>query len=697
MPSPYDGEMAESKKHGLDQYRRKRDFGKTTEPAPSEGAREESRTRTASDRGAFVIHRHEARNLHYDLRLEMDGVLKSWAVPRGFSWLPEDKHLAVRTEDHPIEYLHFDGVIPKGEYGAGTMVIWDEGTFTELQGDGLQGIEDGKLEIEFDGAKLRGQWHMVKTRGEKDWLLFKTRDRYVRSADEGLFPLDLTREKRAKFPRSLKVAKAIDEAAPFDDPEWLFELDFAGRRVTAFVQEDHVRFVRGDGKALGVELPEVAADLGALRCTQAVLDGVLVRPDDTDRPDAAALESALAAGETDRIVFYAFDLLHYDEWNLKGQPLLQRKAALQSILPESSRVLFVDHVVGRGEEFFSVVEQGGLPGVVAKKSDAPASPAKAAHWRKLRAEAPAAARAGSVLDSIGGSRRKSRVKFSNLDKVYWPAEGITKGQLLEYYDWAADYLLPYMRDRPCHMLRYPDGIEGKYFYQKNVVGRVPDWVPTKRIKDDEGEEVRYVVCQDRDTLLYLVNLGSIDLHPWLSRCDDPETPDLAVIDLDPSTSDFSKVIRIAQTVGKILRGAGLRPYLKTSGKTGLHIYLPLERVYTYEQVRMFCEAVARMTVQEHRDIATVERNVAKRDTRLYVDYGQNRREQTLVPPYVVRPVGGAQVSTPLDWDELRSDLHPSNFDIFNVPERVERIGDLFLGALQDPQRLEDAIATLSAR
>lgn len=689
--------MADAKKHGLDQYRRKRDFGKTSEPAPSKDAREESRARTAADRGAFVIHRHEARNLHYDLRLEMDGVLKSWAVPRGFSWVPEDKHLAVRTEDHPIEYLHFDGVIPKGEYGAGTMVIWDEGTFVELQGDGLQGIDDGKLEIEFDGAKLRGQWHMVKTRGEKDWLLFKTRDRYVRGAEEGPFPLDLTREKRAKFPRSLKVAKASVEVAPFDDPEWLFELDFAGRRATAFVEEDRVRLAGGDGKALGAELPAIAADLAKLRCTRAVLDGVLVRPDGSDRPDAAALDEALAAGETDGVVFYAFDLLHYDEWSLKSQPLRQRKAALESVLPESTRVLFVDHVVGRGEEFFAVVEQGGLPGVVAKKADAPASPAKAAHWRKLRASAPAAVAAGSVLDSLGGSARKSKVKFSNLDKIYWPAEGITKGQLLEYYEWAADYLLPYMRDRACHMLRYPDGIEGKFFYQKNVVGRVPDWVPTQRIKDDEGEEVRYVVCQDRDTLLHLVNLGSIDLHPWLSRVDDPETPDLAVIDLDPSTSDFSKVIRIAQTVGKILRGAGLRPYLKTSGKTGLHIYLPLERVYTYEQVRMFCEAVARMTVQEHRDIATVERNVAKRDTRLYVDYGQNRREQTLVPPYVVRPVAGAQVSTPLDWDELRSGLHPSNFDIFNVPERVDRIGDLFLGALQDPQRLEDAIATLSAR
>lgn len=674
----------------LRDYRRKRDFGKSPEPSgvpkPSEG-----------ERRRFVIHRHEARNLHYDLRLEVEGVLKSWAVPRGFSWVPAEKHLAVQTEDHPIEYLEFDGVIPKGEYGAGTMVIWDRGTYVETQGDPLEALEKGEVKMSFDGAKLRGEWHMVRTRGERDWLLFKTRDRYVRDADEPLFPLDLTREERAAFPKTVKVMKVGESAEPFADPEWLYELDFDGQRLVVLIRDAEVKFRGAGGRKFGVELPELAAQLAGLRCEQAILDGVLVATDETERPDGDALRESLAAGETANLTYYVFDLLHYDEWDLRDRALLDRKSALAAVLPRSESILHVDHVRGRGDELLQVVEQGGLPGVIAKEAASAYTVGESSHWRRIPAPKRKKPSRRNVHETLGAVHRKTKSKLSNLDKIYWPGEGITKGQLLDYYDAMADRLLPYLRDRLCHMLRYPDGIEGKNFYQKNVTGRIPDWVSTQVIKEADGEEVRYVICNDRDTLLHLVNLGSIDLHPWLSRCDDLETPDVAVIDLDPSTADFGKVIRIAQTVGKILRGAGLRPFLKTSGATGLHVYLPLERRYSYEQSRMFCEAVARMTVQEHRDIATVERSVSRRETKVYVDYGQNRREQTLVPPYVVRPVPGAQVSTPLDWDELRSDLHPSNFNIFNVPERVAQRGDLFEGVLNDPQTLEEAIAALADR
>ncbi|GJM43783.1 MAG: hypothetical protein DHS20C21_06250 [Gemmatimonadota bacterium] len=676
-------------KDQLEEYRRKRDFGKSPEPAGDP---------TLERRGdAFVIHRHEARNLHYDLRLELDGVLKSWAVPRGFSWVPADKHLAVQTEDHPFEYLVFDGVIPKGEYGAGTMVIWDQGTFRETRGDLAAALESGEVKMQFDGGRLRGEWHMVRTRGEKDWLLFKTRDRYVRDADEPLFPLDFSRQARDPWPSRLKAMSVGAGAAPAADPDWIYELDFEGLRLTARVQDEAVTFHGADGRPAPTPLPELAKDLARVRCENVWLDGVLVATDATERPDGALLRRRLKAGETSDLVYYAFDLLRYDEWNLHERPLVERKAALAAVLPASERVLYVDHVRGRGQELLQVVEQGGLPGVVAKRAASAYGSGESEDWCRLAGPGRPKPSRRNVHETLGAVRRRTRTKLTNLDKVYWPAEGITKGQLLDYYDAIADHLLPYMRDRPCHMLRYPDGIEGKNFYQKNVTGRIPDWVPTQLVKVESGEEVRYVVCNDRDTLLHLVNLGSIDLHPWLSRCDEPEMPDVAVVDLDPSTSDFAKVIRIAQTVGKILRGAGLQPFLKTSGATGLHIYLPLVREYSYEQSRMFCEAVARMTVQEHRDIATVERAVANRETKVYVDYGQNRREQTLVPPYVVRPVPGAQVSTPLDWDELRSDLHPSLFNIFNVPERVEQRGDLFRGVLSERQNLEDAIRVLSQR
>jgi bifunctional non-homologous end joining protein LigD len=344
-----------------------------------------------------------------------------------------------------------------------------------------------------------------------------------------------------------------------------------------------------------------------------------------------------------------------------------------------------------------VVRGGGLSGVIAKRRESEYQDGTTENWCRIRAVGARRNREKNVLESLASasSTRRSRVKIKNRDKIYWPGEGITKGQLIDYYESIADVLLPYLRDRPLHTLRYPDGIEDKSFYQKDLTGHIPDWVRTEQVRVKEGNPVRYVVCNDRDTLLYLINLGSIDLHPWSSRVDDLESPDWAILDLDPSDADYSKVIRIAQHLGKILRGAGLRPVVKTSGASGMHIYIPLERSYTYEQARMFCEAVARMTVREFRKIATVERAVAKREDKVYIDYGQNRREQTVVPPYIVRPVPGARVSTPLDWDEINSGLDPSEFTIFTLSERLEVRGDLFAGAVQDPQDLAAAIEALS--
>jgi bifunctional non-homologous end joining protein LigD len=681
------------KREPLGEYQAKRDFGKTPEPPPAavSGAAEETRE------GAFVIHRHEARNLHYDLRLEMEGVLKSWAVPKGFSYVSANKHLAVQTEDHPIEYLHFDGVIPKGEYGAGTMTIWDSGRF-EIVGkvDGLRGLADGKLEFVLNGGRLRGQWHMVRLKtSERDWLLFKYRDRYAIPENESPFPLDLSREKRTKMPARVSVMACGETSSPFSAPEWLFELRFTGMRLVAFIDGETIRFGDAAGRRADVQLPRIEAALRKLRAERAVIDGVLVALDENGRPDPTRLAAALE-GDGSGLSYYVFDLLYFDEWSLQKHTLLDRKRSLAAILPRSDVLLYVDHVMGRGDDLHRVVQSGGLSGVVAKDSRSRYRGGPSTDWREVLASADAPSDR-SVLESLESAGRSvvSRVKISNPQKVYWPDEGITKGELIEYYDRMSDYVLPYLRDRPVHMLRYPDGIYGKFFYQKNVTGRIPDWVPTVLLNEEDGEEVRYVVCNDRDTLLHLVNLGSIDLHPWHSRVDDLESPDFAIIDLDPSEVNFAKVVRLAQTIGKILHGAGLRPLLKTSGATGMHVYVPLVRGYSYEQARMFCEIVARMTVREHKEIATVERVVAKRDTRVYVDFGQNRREQTIAPPYAVRPVPGATVSAPLDWDELTTRLHPSQFHLRNVPERVSRLGDLFRAALDDPQDLSEAIESLS--
>jgi bifunctional non-homologous end joining protein LigD len=290
--------------------------------------------------------------------------------------------------------------------------------------------------------------------------------------------------------------------------------------------------------------------------------------------------------------------------------------------------------------------------------------------------------------------RSSRVRATNLDKVYWPAEGYTKGDLLAYYEQVADALLPHLKDRPVHLNRFPDGIDGKSFYQREAKTGTPDWVRTVPIEHDGGVVPHHVI-DDRDMLRYAINLGSIDLHPWLSRWPTLDAPDYAVLDLDPKGAPFADVLRIARAAGKLLRGVGLRPLLKTSGKQGMHVFVPLQRGYSYDHARMFTESVARVLLRDLADIATVERRPDQRDGKVYLDFLQNRRSQTVVPPYVVRPVRGATVSTPLQWDELEeAGLQPQNFTIQTMPARLLARGDLFRRALDDGQDLLPAISAL---
>ncbi|MDA1265421.1 MAG: non-homologous end-joining DNA ligase, partial [Planctomycetota bacterium] len=318
-----------------------------------------------------------------------------------------------------------------------------------------------------------------------------------------------------------------------------------------------------------------------------------------------------------------------------------------------------------------------------------------AAWRRLPVDAaPPEEDVATALARAAERPVSRRVKLSNLDKIFWPAEGLTKGDLISYYEQVAEVLLPHIADRPIHLNRYPDGIEGKNFYQRHPPEHLPKWIETAQIPDSGGDMERYVVCNDRDTLLYLANTGSIDLHPWMSRVGSDGSPDWTVLDLDAKQSTFADVVRVARQAGRILRGIGMRPLLKTSGKTGLHVVVGLRAGYSYDQSRMFCEAVARVVAHELPDIATVERIPSKRGTKVYVDFGQNGRGQTVVPPYVARPVPGASVSAPLDWDELDLDLSPQRFTIRTLPERLAEYGDLFQAALEDPHDLEPAIERL---
>ena len=676
--------MAKTSK-SIDAYREKRDFDRTPEPPPDSATERGTRT--------FVVHRHEARNLHYDLRLSMEGVLKSWAVPRGFSYDPKDKHLAVRTEDHPMMYETFSGVIPKGQYGGGTMTIWDRGSYDLVkEADGPKAVAEGKLEIRFRGRKLRGEWHLVKTRSEKDeWILFKARDRYARDESEKAPFFDLERAVEAPLPEWIEPMRAGIERGPFSDPAWIFEVEFDGRRVGIRKEGDRIQVLAKGGLDLADKVPAIVKEARALRAENAWIDGVLVAVDSSQRPSREKLDALLEGASADPVVFYAFDQLYYEEWDLRPLSLLDRKETLTAVLPKLPHVLFVDPVPGRGEELHTVTAAAGLPAVLGKLGSSPYVAGESPDWCRVPAETSSESKSQDLSDALRARKAGARkIQLSNLDKVFWPREGYTKGDLLRYYDQIAGTLLPYLHERPVHMLRYPDGIQGKSFYQKDAPDHRPDWVVTESI-ESEGEAIRYIIGNDRDTLIWMVNLASIDLHPWLSRRTSRDVPDWVVFDLDAKEAPFGDVVKIARAVGKVLRGIGLRPYLKTSGATGLHVFVPLKPGYTYDHTRQFCEAVATLVASEHKDIATVERVVRLRRSRVYVDFGQNRKGQTVVPAYVVRPRPGAPVSTPLDWDELETDLDPVQFNIKTMPARLAKYGDLFQATLRDPQDLLPAI------
>jgi bifunctional non-homologous end joining protein LigD len=283
-------------------------------------------------------------------------------------------------------------------------------------------------------------------------------------------------------------------------------------------------------------------------------------------------------------------------------------------------------------------------------------------------------------------------KLTNLDKIYYPEDGITKGDLLKYYDAIAPLILPHLKDRPLSLKRYPNGIHEPFFFQKNTPESYPDWLRTETI-----DGIRYVLAQDKRSLMYLTNLGCIDQNPWMSRIGSLENPDYILIDLDPYECEFRKVVEAALLVKEKLDKIGLKGYPKTTGGDGMHVYIPIKAEYTYEQARSFAEVIARLLAAERPDLFTTPRSVAKREKdRVYFDYLQISESKTIAAPYVARAYPGAPVSTPLAWEEVTPKLLPSQFNIKNAPKRFARTGDLFEGVLKKPQSLVKALGKLNA-
>ena len=808
----------------------------------------------------FVVHKHAARQLHFDLRLEMDGVLRSWAVPKGFSYDMQDKRLAVKVEDHPLEYGDFEGVIPEGNYGAGGVIVWDRGEWIALE-DWREGLVKGKLLFEFRGYKLHGKWTLVKIKkSERDWLLIKERDAWMRSpgtdfpeesvlsgltveqVKEGRTPagalrsaLEATAALRQRVdPKSVHamLAEATDKA--FTRDGWLFELKLDGYRLIASKTGSQVLLLTRNGNDYTAVFPEIARAVKALPFTDCIIDGEVVVMDDAGKPSFARLQQRgrlsnpldikRAAVELPA-AFFVFDFIAFEDFDLRPLPLVDRKKLLLANFPKLGALRVLDHIEREGEAMLASVSAMGLEGIIAKRADSKYTGGRTDAWLKIKTERTGdfvivgftegkgsrahfgalqladmvggtlcyAGRAGTGFDdkllgeiktlldptvradapcmgpatepgaepqpsdkipetstttwvepkyvcevrfaewtpdgflrhptflrmrsdkeprdcdrqgwSIGtaglhaapaggapaggapaqanelpappaGAPVEKTVAFSNLKKVYWPADGYTKGDMVEYYQSVAQWMLPYLRGRPLVLTRFPDGIDGKSFYQKDAPEFAPSWVRTIPIwSEDTQREVRYFVCDDVETLLYVANMGSIPMHIWASRVGSLEQPDWCVIDLDPKEAPFSDVIKTAVAVHELCDAIGWQAHVKTTGKTGLHILLPLAGLCTYAQSRSFGELIARLVLRSLGDTVTITRQVMKRGVKVYLDYLQNRHGQTIVAPFSVRPLPGATVSMPLLWGEVNDSLDPRDFTIRNAVERMERMGE----------------------
>ena len=284
------------------------------------------------------------------------------------------------------------------------------------------------------------------------------------------------------------------------------------------------------------------------------------------------------------------------------------------------------------------------------------------------------------------------IKFTNLSKVYWPKEKITKRDLLNYYYQAAPFILPYLKDRPQSMLRHPDGIAGKSFFYKDITGKSPNWLETFVYHSDADDRDRnYLVAKDDASLLYMAQLGAIEMNPWHSRVQKEDFPDWCIMDLDPAKNTFDQVIEAAQVTKEILDSLGIDSYPKTSGSTGIHIYIPLGAKYTYEQSKEFARVIARLVHERLPKFTSIERAVKDRKGKMYIDFLQNRPQATVSAPYSVRPKPGATVSMPLHWNEVKKGLKMTDFTIHNALERMRSEGDIFKPVLGKGVNLKTAI------
>ncbi len=806
---------------GLNEYRDKRQLENTPEPKDSYDK---------SDLSRFVIQRHRASHLHYDLRLEMDGVLKSWAIPKGPSMNPKDKRLAVHTEDHPVAYLSFEGVIPKGNYGAGKMTIWDSGQYENLYENKslLNDYNEGKLKLIFDGLQLKGLFTLVRSSASNkanQWLLIKHDDDHAihleYNSEDYVSEAFQTGTYQKEFNLNLKKIVKPMLSSPgtkiFNSKDWIYELKYDGYRALANLNDGDVHLYTRNGISLNEKFRYVFEDLSSIEHS-AILDGEVVLLNAEGIPQFNALQNYDETSTEGLLMYYVFDLLHLNGHDIIDLPLIDRKQLLKELIPEAPHIQYCDHIEAMGITVYNQAIEMGMEGVIAKKANSTYDVNyRSPNWLKFKkVENTEAIICGYTL-----SKKKSRkfaslilgmveneklvyvgtcgsgfseqlisdlyrkfevlkaatpvfdikkqlkgreaewlipkliceVKFAewtpskvmrqpiflrlredksvsleknnsvsksnsvqpkhvdseftldidnipititNPDKIYFPELGYTKYDILDYYIQMSDVILPYLINRPESLLRHPNGIDAESFYQKDHE-YLPDWIETHIIESKSSEkQINYLLCQNQATLLYMNNLGCIELHPWHSTIHNLDHPDYAIIDLDPSDKNtFEEIIQTVLVVKEVLDHAGVKAFCKTSGSSGIHIYIPMGGTYTYEESRDFTKLVCYFVQERLPKLTTLERIVKKRGPRIYLDYLQNRKGQTIAAPYSLRARTEATVSMPLKWSEVRSGLKMSDFNLKNVPGMMLKRTDYFKELLTTEIDMEHAIERLN--
>lgn len=874
----------------LADYNKKRDFNKTKEP--------KGKVKKSGKALHFVVQKHAASHLHYDFRLETDGVLVSWAVPKGPSADPSVKRLAMHVEDHPMDYIDFEGTIPQGEYGGGTVMVWDTGTYLAEGSDDVAESEkllrkmhdEGNIKIALFGEKLKGSYHLVRMHGkEKEWLLMKGKDEHAnkkefgqksvrtgRTLDEiaedkksdvwesnhesnkdkkqddilddiensaetetgtetgiGFTADDVADAKKLKaFPDEWKPQLATLGENVINSDDWVYETKYDGYRALVMVNKQKVELVSRNGLSFNSKYKPLVEAFNIIK-DDVILDGEIVVEDEKGISHFQWLQYFADNPDRGKLKIYVFDILYFNGYDGTPLTLLQRKKILKALLPKSDEIIYSGHIIGDGEKALAKVKKDGGEGLIAKKADSryhvnkrskdwlkikvtkeqemviggytdpkgsrsgfgalllgfyedgklmysgkvgtgfnedslkdlhdklkglerKTSPFDAvpkeerkAHWvtPKLVAQikysewtetnslrhpvfialrddkeakevrSPLTPEGGTAsgavkkqsketavkekvmhekkpvkkkkTDDIKPAPKKSsaktkkgwdtdKVPVTHPEKVFWPEQGITKGDVINYYDAMSEYILPYIKDRPQSMRRTPNGIVKEGFFQKNVAGMVPDWAVTEKIHSEStDEDIEFLICNDKDTLIYMANLGCIEINPWSSRVGSIDNPDYIIFDLDPNEVGIKELVTTAKKVKEVLDGLGIKGYLKTSGGKGLHVFIPIKPKYTYEQSRDFSHIISMHVHDALPDITSLERMPKKRIGKVYLDFLQNGKGKTMACAYSLRPREGATASTPLDWDELNSKFDLKKYTIKTLPKRVKAKGDLW--------------------